>query len=452
MKKLLAILLAILMLSSLTATAFAEEEDVYDYDEFFGSDNVADMAYPECGITLHFPSEMFFVEGLTGGLNPLYAQEAGYHSGVYVTAIVYERSGEAFDPDAYIPYLTFLTLREDCDEAALNDPGLAALFPSDHLDGLCTVGDYTFYVVIGSDHIPESFTEEEVAAYNHLLSYAEDVVNTADYYEPEDPGAKDAGIQVNFDAVDLDGNAVDLASLFASNRITMLNVWETGCGPCRNELPELAQINHRLQDIGCGIVGLLWDSDMPGAIDEAKQLYADAGVDYLTLQVPSNFDEIFNQGGFPTSYFIDQNGTVLTSVEGALVDKYELVINDLLNGGNGGAEESGDYSQVQSMVQGAAGQMKTSIKAAAAPTPGDAYRIICVDEDGNPVQGATIQFCSDVQCMMGKTDADGVAEFEEAPGHYTVHLLKVPEGYAKDGTEYEAPAVPGDLTIVVKAA
>lgn len=75
-----------------------------------------------------------------------------------------------------------------------------------------------------------------------------------------------------------------------------------------------------------------------------------------------------------------------------------------------------------------------------------------MDEDGNPVQGATIQFCSDIQCMMGKTDADGVAEFDEAPGSYIVHLLKVPEGYAKDTTEYEAPAVPGDLTIVVKAA
>ena len=449
MKKLLAILLAILMLASLTATAFAEEADAYDYDEFFGSDGYADMSYPECGITLHFPSEMFFAEGLTGGLNPLYVQEVGYNSGVYITAIMYDRGG-AFDPDGYAQYLTFLTLRDGYDEAVLNDPGLESLFPSNHMDGLCTVGDYTFYVVIGTDHIPESFTEEEVACYEYLLGYAEDIVNNADYYEPEDPGARHAGIQVNFDAVDLDGNAVDLASLFASNRITMLNVWETGCGPCRNELPELAQINHRLQDIGCGIVGLLWDSDMPGAIDEAKQLYADAGVDYLTLQVPSNFDEIFQQGGFPTSYFIDQNGTVLTSVEGALVDKYEMVIDELLNGG--GAEEAGGYDgQVRSMVQGAAGKMR-GLKAAAAPTSGDAYEITVLDANGEPVQGATIQFCSDVQCMMGKTDADGVATFEEGPGHYTVHVLKVPEGYAKDTTEYEAPSVPGGLEIVLNAA
>ena len=101
MKKLLAILLAMLMLASLSTAAFAEED--FSDDGNFDPDGFADMAYPECGITLHFPNEMFMAEGLTGGLNPLYAQEAGYHSGVYVTAIIYERSGEAFDPDASIP-------------------------------------------------------------------------------------------------------------------------------------------------------------------------------------------------------------------------------------------------------------------------------------------------------------------------------------------------------------
>ena len=57
-----------------------------------------------------------------------------------------------------------------------------------------------------------------------------------------------------------------------------------------------------------------------------------------------------------------------------------------------------------------------------------------------------------IDILRGKTDADGVAEFDEAPGSYSGHLLKVPEGFAKDSTEYEAPSVPGDLTIVVKAA
>jgi predicted RNA-binding protein with RPS1 domain len=39
--------------------------------------------------------------------------------------------------------------------------------------------------------------------------------------------------------------------------------------------------------------------------------------------------------------------------------------------------------------------------------------------------------------MMGKTDADGVAVFQMEEGSvYTVHILKVPEGYVKNTEEY----------------
>lgn len=198
-----------------------------------------------------------------------------------------------------------------------------------------------------------------------------------------------------------------------------------------------------------GIVGLLWDSDSQANIDTARQLLQNAGADYPSITCPSNFDDLFDLQGFPTSYFIGSQGRILGSpVVGAQVDKYEVALQELLNGG----EESDASAYAQPSFLGNAGALNLSGKEASAPIAGTPYRIICVDEDGNPVQGATIQFCSDIQCMMGKTDADGVAEFDEAPGSYIVHLLKVPEGFAKDSTEYEAPAVPGDLTIVVKAA
>ena len=51
---------------------------------------------------------------------------------------------------------------------------------------------------------------------------------------------------------------------------------------------------------------------------------------------------------------------------------------------------------------------------------------------------------------MGETDANGIAVFEKAAGKYTVHILKAPEGFAKDDTEYPAPAEPGKMTIVLK--
>ena len=84
-------------------------------------------------------------------------------------------------------------------------------------------------------------------------------------------------------------------------------------------------------------------------------------------------------------------------------------------------------------------------------TDGSVYQVLVVDEAGNPVPGAMIQFCSDTECMTGKTDNSGISVFEKEAGSYTVHVLKVPEGFQKNDTEYTAPAEPGPLTVVLQA-
>ena len=78
------------------------------------------------------------------------------------------------------------------------------------------------------------------------------------------------------------------------------------------------------------------------------------------------------------------------------------------------------------------------------------YEILVPDEAGKPVPGVTIQFCSDTECVMGKTGDNGIAAFAKEAGSYTSHVLKVPEGFAGDSTEYSAPAEPGRMTIVLK--
>ena len=78
------------------------------------------------------------------------------------------------------------------------------------------------------------------------------------------------------------------------------------------------------------------------------------------------------------------------------------------------------------------------------------YEVLVNDAAGKPVPGVTIQFCSDTECIMGTTDEKGIASFNREAGSYTVHVLKVPEGFAADLTEYPAPAAPSRVTIVLK--
>ena len=95
-----------------------------------------------------------------------------------------------------------------------------------------------------------------------------------------------------------------------------------------------------------------------------------------------------------------------------------------------------------------AGQAQTDGPAAAATAAADAgtdpgaetagvrYVIRVRDaENGGPVGDVTVQFCSDTECRMGRTDENGDAEFGAEPGSYTAHVLKVPEGYEKNDEE-----------------
>ena len=83
------------------------------------------------------------------------------------------------------------------------------------------------------------------------------------------------------------------------------------------------------------------------------------------------------------------------------------------------------------------------------PTP-LAYTIVVANENSEPVKGVTIQFCSDTACMTGKTDESGLVSFEMESGNYTVHVLKVPDGFEKDDAEYEAVEPPAMTSIVLK--
>lgn len=453
MKKILAVLLAVLMLASLSVPAFADSEDIFD------------MPSPETGLTLHIPNAFITGDNMYGKLQLGANEEVEYNCGIYYTQIEYTLNSEGDDYQNYAPYLTFLCLRSNYDESMFNDPEFLQMLPSNGWNELITVGDYTHYVIIGTDDITADFTDDELNEYYALLDYAEDIIQSADYYPPETPQSEMTGEMVSFQTMDLDGNPVSSADLFAANKITMLNIWETSCPHCVKELPDLAQIHERLQSIDCGIVGLLFDSFDQENIDEAKQIVADAGTPYITIQSPDNFDDLFTIQGCPISFFIDSNGQILGNpIEGAQVNRYETAIQDLLNGGGQSESAPADTADAAEAApsdnsslgggkpfMAAVGNIKVANVSASAPENNNPYRVICVDESGAPVAGATVQFCTDMQCMMGKTDENGVAEFDETPGHYTVHLLKPPEGFAKDKTEYEAPAMPGDVTIVLKA-
>ena len=61
--------------------------------------------------------------------------------------------------------------------------------------------------------------------------------------------ADSTGVFHDFKGKDLDGNDVD-DSLFAQNKVTVVNFWFSGCKPCVEELSKLNELNDKIKKMG----------------------------------------------------------------------------------------------------------------------------------------------------------------------------------------------------------
>ena len=258
-------------------------------------------------------------------------------------------------------------------------------------------------------------------------------MRTAELFAPVDPEASLPGQILSFETTDLDGNAVSSADLFKDNKITMVNLWGTWCTNCVGEMTELAEIHTRLQEKGCGVVGVEWErKPIDTMLDEVRAFLEEKGTNYPNVIMPQG-NPIFEQvGGFPTTFFVDSEGRILTiPISGALVDQYERTVDQLLSGE----------------------QVDTATDAGAVKNDSGEYRVIVYDLEGNPVEGAVIQLCDDVTCAFQPTDVSGVAVFSVAEEKaYDVHVLMAPEGYAPDEGEYKTLETYSDVNIFLEKA
>ena len=64
--------------------------------------------------------------------------------------------------------------------------------------------------------------------------------------------------------------------------------------------------------------------------------------------------------------------------------------------------------------------------------PLNAYILHIIDQNGDPVPGMTVNFCTDSACIPQKSDENGTISFDGEPTVYHVQLLKAPDGYSFD--------------------
>ena len=102
-----------------------------------------------------------------------------------------------------------------------------------------------------------------------------------------------------------DGGTVRLSDL--RGQVVMINFWATWCGPCRQEMPLLQQIQAKYEPLGFTLVGINVEPDSAAAMTWLKQ---------VSVSFPILFDqknvvaEQFGVQGMPSSVFVDRAGNV----------------------------------------------------------------------------------------------------------------------------------------------
>lgn len=131
----------------------------------------------------------------------------------------------------------------------------------------------------------------------------------------------------------LDGNVIKSEEFYKEKPLTLVNVWGTFCGPCKEEMPDLAKLYDEYKD-KMNFLGVVVDTNvsMDTNVEEAQKIIKDSGVNYKNIMPnPTTEDTLVNITAMPTTFFVNSDGKVLGGFVGkADKDSLKATIDKLL--------------------------------------------------------------------------------------------------------------------------
>jgi thiol-disulfide isomerase/thioredoxin len=117
----------------------------------------------------------------------------------------------------------------------------------------------------------------------------------------------------------LDGGSLRLSDY--DNKVVVVNIWATWCGPCRQEMPELVKINSEYKSRGLIVLGLATTYNEHNDPGHVKDYIKSQNVNYKivwdngTLAAP--LVELVNaRSVIPQSFVISRDGHIVWHTEG----------------------------------------------------------------------------------------------------------------------------------------
>lgn len=197
---------------------------------------------------------------------------------------------------------------------------------SKNTDGDAMNENYADFLASTVESNKDSFSEEEYETLSKDIETIRGIEEEIAKLEKESAASESSdnassksdestGVFKGFKGKDLDGNDVD-DSLFAKNKVTVVNFWFSGCKPCVEELSKLNELNEKLKEMGGEVVGINTDTldNNEAGIKEAKEILKAQGASYKNLTFDSNSTVGKYAGNimaFPTTVLVDKDGNIV---------------------------------------------------------------------------------------------------------------------------------------------
>ena len=119
------------------------------------------------------------------------------------------------------------------------------------------------------------------------------------------PGLKEGSKFPDFSATDIQGKKWTNADV--KGKVMVLNLWFTGCGPCRSEMPALSKWKNEMPDV------MFFSSTYEDA-ETARPIIESQHFNWIPIVNDTQFKEFVGSNGYPMTIVIDKEG-IISKVE-----------------------------------------------------------------------------------------------------------------------------------------
>ena len=132
----------------------------------------------------------------------------------------------------------------------------------------------------------------------------------------------------DFTVLDVKGNAVKLSDFFG--KPIVLNFWASWCPPCKSEMPHFNKIYQQFKDDVTFLMVDLVDGQRE-TLEKGKKYIMDNGYSFpVYFDTKQEAANIYKIASIPTSLFIDKDGNIVTSYQGAIDEETLLAAIELI--------------------------------------------------------------------------------------------------------------------------